>query len=203
MSGAAHGPHPFALQEPLKGVMNSPLPAPEESLIEAEVHKLDVLLDACATPQQALRPRSASPAARAAHDKALRTPVDIFAQVTLEDLTDLQSPASENGVALSRCDAQPPIFSMLEFGSPVPLFSSPPSALLSPMIMSPGVATAPAKWTTAASLSPGVATFTGVASMPSTPGQLLGAKPCRWPPSEKLDTGVGERRVALPSALAA
>lgn len=170
----------------------SPAPAPDASLIEAEVQKLDVLVDACATPKQTPRLRPASPAARAARDKALRTPVDIFAQVTLEDLTDLQSPASENGVALSRCDAQPPIFSMLEFGSPVPLFSSPPSALLSPMIMSPGAATAPAKWTTVASLSPGVSSFAGLASVPSTPGQLLGA--CGWDPSEKLDTGVGIKR---------
>ncbi len=200
MSGAAHGPNPFALQEPLAGLMHrkrgSPAPAPDASLIDAEVHKLDVLLGACATPQQAPRPRAASPAARAALDKALRTPVDVFAQVTLEDLTDLQSPASENGVARSRCDAQPPIFSMLEFGSPAPPFSSPlASGLLSPIIMSPGAAaTAPARWMTLASppgLSPGVATFTGLASAPSTPGQLLGTQPCRWAPSEKLDTGVG------------
>ena len=89
-------------------------------------------------------------------------PVDVFAQVTLGDLTDLRSPASGNGVALSRCDASVQLPSMLDFGSPAALFStSPAHALLSPMILPPGDADKfSAKLTVAASLSPGVSTFT-------------------------------------------
>jgi hypothetical protein len=51
-------------------------------------------------------------------------PVDVFAQVTLGDLTDLRSPASGNGVALSRCDASVQLPFMPDFGSPAALFST-------------------------------------------------------------------------------
>jgi len=156
--------------------------------------KLEALLSACAVPHSPFFSEESPASLRtAAASDALRTPVDIFAQVTLGDLTDLRSPASGNGVALSRCDASVQLPFMLDFGSPAALFStSPAHALPSPMVFPPCDAVKfSAKVTVAASLSPGVNTF----KEPSTPmmlspcGQLLGTPCGGWDQAEKLEWG--------------
>ena len=197
---------------PAAGSPSAEDPAPLSLSVGVGELKLEALLSACAVPHSPFF-SEASPASlrTAAASDALRTPVDIFAQVTLGDLTDLRSPASGNGVALSRCDASVQLPFMLDFGSPAALFStSPAHALPSPMVFPPGDADKfSAKVTVAASLSPGVNTF----KEPSTPmmlspcGQLLGTPCGGWDQAEKLEWGAqwaaeggGRGGVAVPLA---